>query len=153
MSTSSLAGFEHHLIESQQRHLATVGPRVAEVLGKYAMLWHPATTAEQRRQLAGEVFELDGTYCDPLVGPLRPAELIEHIETRVLPMLPTVGIARLGQPSLHHDYVAFSWQYVDAAGAPQTFKGAFGTDFVTLSAALRIQSLVGFFDTALSSTR
>jgi hypothetical protein len=152
-SSPSTAALEQQLAAAQQQHLAAVGAQVAATLAKYALLWHPATSPDTRRALASEVFAPEATYCDPTTRPLLAAELIAHIETQVLPLLPHVGVARLGQPSLHHDYVAFSWQYVDSHGQPASFAGSFGTDFVILSADLRIRQLVGFFGVALAPHR
>ena len=152
-SETAIALMERENAERDRRHLEKHGPRVADLLAQYSLLFRPSTSSSERRRIAAEIWEPDGFYCDPMTDALGPAALIAHIEGTLFAILPGYTLRRLGPSPLHGPYVAFSWEYLDPAGAPAQFEGAFGTDFVTLSPAGKLQSVVGFIGVALSPRR
>jgi hypothetical protein len=125
------------------------GPKLADLLGRYLILWERATAPAQRREVAASIFADDGWYKDTMTDRLTPIELCEHIETVVLPTMQALQVQRYGSLLLHGGHAAFSWQFANVDGVAATFPGACGTDFVTLSEDRQIASLVGFFDAVL----
>lgn len=148
-TSTAIAQMERENAERDRRYFAAHGAQVAGLLGRYSLLYKPATNPAERRSLAAEIFEPDGFYRDPMTGALGPSALVAHIEEVLFAILPGYELQRLGQLLLHGPYVAFSWHYLDPTGVPAVFEGSFGTDFVMLSPGGKLQSVVGFFGAAL----
>jgi len=106
----------------------------------YIDLWNEADD-DRRRSALAEGWAPDARYADPMMagqGHDGVAAMIAGARAQ----FPGHGFSLRGTPDGHGPFVRFSWSLAPQGGAPI----AGGTDVVTLDAAGRIDTVVGFLD-------
>jgi hypothetical protein len=113
-----------------------------QVAERYLAAWNE-TQAERRRGLVAEAFAPEASYIDPMMQGQGHDGLNTMIGAAQV-HFPGHRFTLFGTPESHHDRIRFSWALAAGGGAPV----ARGTDFATLSADGRLQSVTGFLDQA-----
>ncbi|MFL5829333.1 MAG: nuclear transport factor 2 family protein [Solirubrobacteraceae bacterium] len=113
---------------------------INDTVQSYIAMWNE-TDAEARRSLVAQTVTDDATYLDPMLsgsGVDGIAEMIGAAQAQ----FPGLSFTLSAGPEEHHDKARFSWRLGPGNGDTV----AAGTDFVTLGADGRMQSIIGFLD-------
>ncbi|MFS8065492.1 MAG: hypothetical protein ACMG6S_03880 [Byssovorax sp.] len=120
------------------------GATLFSLLKRYSSIWDTRVAPETRRRVAAEIFEPEGHYTDPQVGPLSPMALCDHVE-QFAALCPGYRTEPTSGVDAYCRSLRFSWRIVDADGRPAEFPGSSGLDFVRVSERGLLQEVVGFF--------
>jgi hypothetical protein len=109
----------------------------------YLAAWNERDAA-RRRDLVARTWTEEGTYVDAHrrgVG----HDGIDAMITAAQEQFPGYSLRLVSGIEAHNDYLRFSWA---AGGAPDAPLYLAGTDFATIAADGRLQSVAGFVDAA-----
>lgn len=120
------------------------GAVLFSLLKRYSSIWDTRVDPETRRRVASEIFEPEGRYIDPQVGPLSAMDLCDHVE-RFAAAYPGHYTQAASGVDAYCRSLRFNWRIVDAGGQPASFPGSSGTDFVKVSERGRLLEVNGFF--------
>lgn len=111
------------------------------VVERYLAIWNETDRA-QRRALITQTWSDDATYLDPMMAGDGP-DGIDAMIAAVQQQAPGLKFRQTGVADSHHDHVRFSWELVGPASDEPVYAG---TDFATLAADGRLQTVIGFLD-------
>jgi hypothetical protein len=117
----------------------TVDAALERLIDTYCSAWNEPD-ASCRESILSPVWVPGATYTDPTVCAAGIDELLAHI-AKVIARRPGAKVVRTSAIDAHHGLARFAWRIVRADGSmlPQ------GIDFAEISAAGRIQRIIGFF--------
>jgi hypothetical protein len=118
-------------------------PELQTVIDRYFEAWNEAD-ATVRRSLAEQAWVSDGRYVDPL-SDVAGHDGFSAMVSNVQQQLPGHMLVRTSPIDRHHDHVRFEWQLV----APDGTVAVAGVDYGVLATDGRLQSIGGFFGTAV----
>jgi SnoaL-like domain len=113
------------------------------VVDRYFDAWNE-TDAKARLTLIGQAWTSDGRYVDPL-SDVDGHEGFSTMVAGVQEQFPGYRVRRTSPIDRHHDQVRFEWEIV----APDGTVAVVGVDYGKLAADGRLQSIGGFFGTAV----
>lgn len=122
--------------------METTMSNLNELIDRYFAAWNE-TDATRRRELIAQTWANDASYLDPLMqgdGHAGIDAMIQGVQTQ----FPGHSFRQIGKVDGHHDRVRFSWELAPEGGAMLVA----GTDFATISADGKLQSVTGFLDHA-----
>jgi SnoaL-like domain len=118
-------------------------PELQSVIDRYFEAWNE-TDAAARLALVEHAWMSDGRYVDPL-SDVEGHEGFSAMVRGVHEKLPGHVLVRTSPIERHHDHVRFEWQLV----APDGSVAVAGVDYGVLASDGRLQSIGGFFGTAV----
>ena len=111
------------------------------VIERYFAIWNEPDQ-ERRRALIAETWTDDATYLDPMMAGDGP-DGIDAMIAGVQQQATGLQFRQVGTVDSHNDRVRFSWELVGPNGGEPVYAG---TDFATLAADGRLQTVTGFLD-------
>ncbi len=117
-----------------------------DVIDRYFAVWNEPDPA-RRRTLIAQTWTEGASYLDPLMHGEGHAG-IDVMVQGVQDQFPGYQFRQTGAVDMHHDRLRFSWELAPEDGPAV----AAGTDFATVAADGRLQSVTGFLDTVPATT-
>jgi hypothetical protein len=108
----------------------------------YFAIWNE-TDASRRRELIAQTWADDARYIDPMMRSEGHAGIDAMIQG-VQQNFPGHRFRQIKATDAHNSHVRFAWELAPAGGPVVVA----GTDFATIGADNRLQSVIGFLDLA-----
>ncbi|MGT2427752.1 nuclear transport factor 2 family protein [Cupriavidus basilensis] len=121
---------------------AFAAPDFAALADRYLAAWNE-TDAARRRALIGSTWTESASYVDPLMRSDGHAG-IDAMIAAVQQRFPGFRFTRVTPVDAHGGNLRFTWELAPAGAAAVVV----GTDFATVAADGRLQSMTGFIDRA-----
>src|SRR5262249_18283070 len=118
---------------------------MVEVVNRYFAIWNE-TDAARRRELIARTWKEDASYLDPLMqgdGHAGIDALVQGVQAQ----FPGYRFRQTGAVDAHHDHIRF-WGELAPANGPAAVAG---TDFGVVAVDGRLQTIVGFLDSAVAA--
>jgi hypothetical protein len=115
-------------------------PNANELVERYFAVWNE-TDAARRRELITQTWTDDASYLDPLMqgeGHAGIDALVQGVQER----FKGHHFRQLNNVDAHNNHLRFSWELAPEGGAMLVA----GTDFATVAADGRLQTVIGFLD-------
>jgi hypothetical protein len=116
--------------------------KLTDLIDRYIAIWNE-TDADRRRDLIARTWTETASYLDPVIageGQTGIAAMTQGVQER----FPRHQFRRTSEVDAHHDCLRFSWELAPEGGPAVVH----GTDFGMVAADGRLQSIIGFFDSA-----
>jgi len=113
----------------------------AGTVERYLAIWNETDPA-QRRAMIAQTWSDDASYLDPMMAGDGP-DGIDAMIAGVQQQATGLQFRQVGTVDSHNDRVRFSWELVGPNGGEPVYAG---TDFATLAADGRLQTVTGFLD-------
>ncbi|MDG9717977.1 nuclear transport factor 2 family protein [Streptomyces sp. DH24] len=115
--------------------------RYEDAVARYFAAWNAGDSGARAKAVAAAWTE-DGAYTDPLAD-VRGHDAIAAVIAAAREQFPGFAFRLSGAVDGHHDTARFSWELVSEADGSAPVAGS---DVITLDAAGRIRSVLGFLD-------